>query len=206
MLYKSTFGGSDMKRRHFLQTTTAGALAVSPVAFLLADSGELQRTPRDYEGPYYPVGPRNHTNNLILGKPRDRTLNLNGRVLSPDGSPYPVVRVEIWQTDTLGRYKHPRDASDGERWSDFLYWGEAVTDDDGRFDFRTYVPGAYGRRPSHIHYKVWQDERRLLTSQVYFHETGGTQGASRDPSRSELQTIALEPERDGLVSFLRVVI
>lgn len=195
-----------MKRRHFLTTTTAGALAISPVAFLLADTGELPRTPRDYEGPFYPVGPRNHSNDLILGTPRSETLRLSGRVLAPDRRPYRGVRVEIWQTDTLGRYKHPRDASDGERWTDFLYWGEAITDDDGRFDFRTYVPGAYGRRPQHIHYKVWQDERRSLTSQVYFRETGGTQGASRDPSRSELQTVALESGRDGLVAHLRVVI
>lgn len=195
-----------MKRRHFLKTTTATVLAVSPVAFLLADNGELSRTPRDYEGPYYPVGPRNPTNDLVRGEPRDTILSFNGQVLSPAGGAYRAVRIEIWQTDPLGRYKHPRDPNDGEPWSDFLYWGEAVTDDDGRFGFRTYVPGAYGRRPAHIHYKVWQHERRLLTSQVYFHETGGTRGESRDPSRGDLQTVTFEPARDGLVSFLRVVV
>lgn len=195
-----------MKRRHFLQTTTAATLAASPIAFLLADSGELPRTPRDYEGPYYPVGPRNRTSDLILGEPRETTLRFGGRVLSPDATPYRRVRVEIWQTDPLGRYRHPRDPNEGDRWSDFLYWGESVTDDDGRFDFRTYVPGAYGRRPAHIHFKVWQDDRRLLTSQAYFRETGGTQGKSRYPSSGELQTVALEPGSDGLTSFLRVVI
>lgn len=195
-----------MKRRHFLQTTTAATLAVSPVAFLLADTGELPRTPRDYEGPFYPVGPRNHTSDLIRGEPRQPTLSFSGKVLAPDGSPMPAARVEIWQTDPLGRYKHPRDPNDGERWADFLYWGEAQTDDDGRFGFRTYVPGAYGRRPAHIHYKVWQDGKRLLTSQAYFRETGGTRGASRDPSQSDLQTVSLESGRDGLSSFLRVVI
>lgn len=195
-----------MKRRHFLQTTTAASLAVSPVAFLLADSDELPRTPRDYEGPYYPVGPRNHVNDLIRGEPRETTLNFNGEVLAPDGSPLRALRVEIWQTDPLGRYKHPRDPNDGERWADFLYWGETATDDGGRFGFRTYVPGAYGRRPAHIHYKVWQGDRHLLTSQAYFRETGGARGASRDPSRADLQTVALEPGGDGLVSFLRVVV
>ena len=194
-----------MQRRHFLQTTTAAALAVSPVAFLLADTGELPRTPRDYEGPFYPAGPRNRTNDLV-GEPRQAVLHLGGEVVAPDRTAYRGVRVEIWQTDPLGRYKHPRDPNDGGRWPDFLYWGEALTDDDGRFDFRTYVPGAYGRRPAHIHYKVWDGKRRLLTSQLYFHETGGTRGASRDPSRGELQTVALESQRDSLVSFLRVVV
>lgn len=195
-----------MKRRHFLQTTTTAALTVSPVAFLLADTGELPRTPRDYEGPFYPVGPPNRTSDLISGEPRQAVLHLEGEIVAPDQAPYRGIRVEIWQTDPLGRYKHPRDPNAGDRWPDFLYWGEAVTDVDGRFGFRTYVPGAYGRRPAHIHYKVWNDERRLLTSQVYFRETGGTQGASRDPSRSDLQTVALESQHDGLLSFLRVVI
>lgn len=195
-----------MKRRHFLQTTTATALAVSPVAFLLADTDELPRTPRDYEGPFYPVGPPNRTNDLIHGEPRQAVLHLDGEVLAPDRAAYGGVRVEIWQTDPLGRYKHPRDPNAGGRWPDFLYWGEAVTDEDGRFGFRTYVPGAYARRPAHIHFKVWRGEQHLLTSQIYFHETGGAQGAARYPSRSDLQTVALESARDGLVTFLRVVV
>ena len=193
-----------MKRRLFLQTTTA--VAISPAGLLLADDGELPRTPWDHEGPFYPVGPRHATSDLIVGQPCEEALHLRGEVLTPDAAAVEGARVEIWQTDPLGRYRHPRDRSAGERWSDFLYWGEAETDAEGRFGFRTYVPGAYGGRPAHIHYKVWNNGRHLLTSQVYFRQTGGTRGLSRYPSRGDLQTVGLGEATAGLSAFVRVVV
>ena len=195
-----------MKRRRFLLNTAAAGLAASPLGSVLADDGSLQPTPRDYEGPYYPVGPRHRANDLITGRPRDTVLEFGGRVVDVHGAPLAGVIVDIWHTDPLGRYDHPRDTSPGDRWPDFLYWADTPTDDDGTFRFRTYVPGAYGRRPAHIHYKIWRDRRRLLTSQMYFRELGGARGASRSPSRSEQQTVALEPSGDGLRCFLQVVV
>lgn len=195
-----------MRRRRFLQSTAAIGLAATPLGHALGADGTLKRTPRDYEGPYYPVGPRNNTNDLIIGEPRDKVLALRGQVVDIHGKPFKGVLVDIWHTDPLGRYKHPRDSSSGERWDDFLYWGEALADDSGIFEFRTYVPGAYARRPAHIHYKVWHDRKRLLTSQIYFKDLGGARDASRTPSLSDLQTVTLEPHADGLKSFLQVVI
>lgn len=195
-----------MKRRRFLITTAAAGLAASPLGGALAADGRLRPTPRDFEGPYYPAGPRHRTSDLITGRPRDTVLDFRGRVVDVDGEPLGDVLIDIWHADPLGRYNHPRDSSPGERWSDFLYWAESPTDAQGRFRFRTYVPGAYGNRPAHIHYKVWRDRRRLLTSQMYFRELGGTRGASRSPSRSEQQTVALETSSDGLRCFLQVVI
>lgn len=195
-----------MKRRHFLQTGAAFSLATSPVGQLLASGNPLQRTPSDYEGPYYPVGSRNHSNNLVIGEPRARILSFRGQVVDLEGTPLSGVLIDIWHADPLGRYRHPRDRSAGERWDDFLYWGESLSSDSGEFEFRTYIPGDYGRRPAHIHYKVWQGDTRLLTSQVYFAELGGTRGASRSESATDLQTVSLEPDGDGAVSFLRVVI
>ena len=75
--------------------------------------------------------------------------------------------------------------------------GEATTDADARFRFRTYVPGRYAARPAqHIHYKVRQGERELLTSQMYFAELGGARGLSRS-AKAELQTVNLERIEDG---------
>lgn len=196
----------EIKRRRFLQSAAAAGLSVIPLGRALGADETLRRTPRDYEGPYYPVGPRNHTNELIIGEPREKILTLRGQVVDIHGDPYKGVLVDIWHTDPLGRYKHPKDSSAGERWDDFLYWGEARSDEDGGFEFRTYIPGAYGRRPAHIHYKVWQGDERLLTSQIYFKELGGARDASRSSSLSDLQTVTLAPNSDGLKSFLQVVI
>ncbi len=200
-----------MKRRQFLQSTLAVSATTTPLAQALAQSrpsrDELIPTPRDYEGPFYPKGPRNRTNNLITGTPRSPVLQLHGQVLRRDRTPMQGVLLDIWQTDILGRYRHPADGSDGERWDDFLYWGEATSDEQGRFAFRTYVPGAYGPRPAHIHYKVWQDQRVLLTSQVYFEQTGGTRKRSLSEHGDAQQTTRLlEIDRSSQQASFIIVI
>lgn len=180
-----------MKRRQLLQSAIAAGV-LWPAAFLAESEKRLARTPGDYTGPYYPVGARNRTNDLITGQPRSDVLDLQGIVLDELGAPRAGVLVDIWQADPEGRYKHPRDRSPGSRRDEFLYWGEAVTDADGHFRFRTYVPGAYAARPAeHIHYKVWSNRRLLLTSQIYFEELGGSQGLARSDFAASLQTVNL---------------
>lgn len=195
-----------MKRRDFVRSSMAASIAAMPLARALSADGALRPTPGDYEGPYYPVGDRNRTNDLIVGQPRQQTLMFRGRVVDVDGRPLARALVDIWQADPLGRYRHPRDRSSGERWDDFLYWGESWTSVEGNFEFRTYLPGDYGNRPAHIHFKVWKDRQRLLTSQLYFEQTGGARGASRNSSSADLQTTSLEPEGDALSCFLQVVV
>ncbi len=195
-----------MHRRIFIKRTLAAGIAAVPAARLLASTEMLPKTPPDFEGPFYPVGPRNRVSDLILGEPRDEVLEFSGVVVNVHGDPLPGALVGIWQTDRLGRYQHPRDTSPGERWDDFLYWGESVTRNNGAFEFRTYVPAGYGRRPPHIHYKVWRERQHLLTSQVYFREFGGARGASRFPDRSALQTVALEHTNGGVAAMFRIVV
>lgn len=161
---------SDMKRRNFLGLT---GLAFSPfaTAAVQQEVRSLTKTPRDAEGPFYPRGDRsNDTSDLLrdMTTPRGETLNLQGQIVNTQAQPQANLIMDIWQTDPEGRYKHPYDSSVGDRHTDFAYWGKAVTDSQGQFTFRTYVPGDYGGRPAHIHYIVWQGRKRLLTSQIYF--------------------------------------
>lgn len=196
-----------MKRRSFVQSTVAAGLLASPIAQALRDGQKLDKTPSDFEGPFYPEGPRNESNDLILGAPRSKVLHFRGRVVDVRGQPKSGALVDIWHTDPLGRYKHTKDDSPGDRWDDFRYWGEAVVDQEGGFEFRTYVPGAYNPRPAHIHFKIWENRRLLLTSQTYFAELGGSQGKSRSPRYSDLQTVSLKDIGDNeLHSYLQVVI
>ena len=195
-----------MKRRQFIRSAMIAGIASSSVGRALASGSPLPRTPRDFEGPYYPVGDRNRTNDLVTGAPRDKVLHFRGRVVDVNGNPISRGLVDIWQADTLGRYQHPSDPSTGERWDEFLYWGETPTTADGHFEFRTYMPGAYARRPAHIHYKIWHQRQHRLTSQVYFKQTGGARGASRNAAKADLQTVTLQPEGDDLSCFLRIVV
>ncbi|MBT8359612.1 MAG: hypothetical protein KJO32_01565, partial [Deltaproteobacteria bacterium] len=41
------------------------------------------------------------------------------------------------------------------------------TDTEGKYSFNTIIPGKYEPRPPHIHFKVWVDEKVVLTSQMY---------------------------------------
>ena len=179
-----------MNRRMLVQSVVAaGVLSGLPVAV----AAERPKTPRDFTGPFYPRGPRNRTSDLIVGEPQADVLHLRGRVLAPDGSPHAGVLVDIWQADPNGRYKHPRDRGQDSLMDGFLYWGEASTDAEASFEFRTYVPGRYAARPAqHIHYKVWRDRKELLTSQIYFDDLGGARGLARSEQAAALQTVDLE--------------
>ena len=196
-----------MKRRRFVQSTVAAGLIASPIAQALADGQKLDKTPADFEGPFYPEGSRNKSNDFILGAPRSKVLHFRGQVVDVHGHAKLGALVDIWHTDPLGRYKHTKDDSPGDRWDDFQYWGEAIADHGGGFEFRTYVPGAYNPRPAHIHFKIWDNRRLLLTSQAYFTELGGTRGKSKSPRFSDLQTVSLKDAgNDELKTWLKVVV
>ena len=194
-----------MNRRNLVQSTIVfGVLASTSPRF----ATELPKTPRDYAGPFYPRGPRNQTNDLITGPPIADMLQLSGRILTPQGAPYANAIFNSWQADPNGRYKHPRDDGQDQLLDDFLYWGEATSDSDGRFTLRTYVPGSYAARPAqHIHYKVFLDDNELLTSQIYFEELGGAGGLSRSSQDAKLQTVNLSKLGEGqFESSLTVVV
>jgi protocatechuate 3,4-dioxygenase beta subunit len=72
---------------------------------------------------------------------------VRGTLLDPSGKPAPGVDVFAYHTDRTGIYAAPG-ASDPWRLK-----GWAVTDAQGRFEFRTIRPGSYPRDsvPAHIH-------------------------------------------------------
>jgi protocatechuate 3,4-dioxygenase beta subunit len=172
-----------------------------------------QKTPADYEGPFYPVTKQQDIDNDLVhvkgqsGVAKGDILNLSGIVINSDGEPQENITIEIWQTDPQGRYKHPGDSTPGERDPNFQYWGAAITDTDGTFFFKTIIPGAYEPRPAHIHFKVLQDGKIILTSQIYFRDPSKeTKRYSMTP-QVELQTVDLKALKDGeFETFFRIVI
>lgn len=197
-----------MRRRTFLHSAIlSGVSALAPPVY----GSEYSKTPRDFEGPYYPVDPREANNILVLPE-SGRTkfaghyLHFAGQVVRVTGQPISDAKIDIWHTDPQGRYRHPRDRSEGERHSDFGYFGLTAVNKQGAFEFYTLVPGRYSWRPAHIHYKVWRGDKQVLTSQIYFRQRGGTEGKSQSRSGA-MQIVSLEKGKDtDFRFFYRIVV
>lgn len=108
--------------------------------------------------------------------PRGEAVVLRGRVLEEGGAPCVNAVLEAWQADAGGRFRHPLDPAWREADPDFLGWGRAWTDEGGRYEFHTVMPGGYqdasGPRAPHINLAVLGSGimRRLVTT-VFFPDT-----------------------------------
>ena len=144
-------------------------------ALLSAPLAAAQRalTPSQMLGPFYPVTPPLHQDNDLTrvegrsGRALGQIADLSGRVLDLDGRPLAGLRVEIWQCDANGRYRHPRDRGGLEEDPNFQGFGYTVTDAEGRYRFRTIRPVPYPGRTPHIHAAVIQEGTRPFVTQIY---------------------------------------
>ena len=80
-------------------------------------------------------------------------VHLTGYVLDTIGKPVSGAKVEIWQCDAFGAYKHPRDRGDVSE-PEFQGYGATSTLERGEFHFRTIRPVRYTGRTPHIHVKI----------------------------------------------------
>jgi len=94
------------------------------------------------------------------------------------------VDLEIWQADANGVFRHPLDPRCQDADPGFFGWGRARTDADGRYRFRTVIPGSYRTgdgtpRCPHVNVMVLAIglTRRLVTT-VFF---GDAPDNVRDP-------------------------
>jgi len=153
------------------------SLVIAGAGLLLAPFGTLARmlepTPEQTAGPFYPPElPLDDDNDLTrvtgrAGRAMGRVTDLSGRVRDVNGRPLEGYRVEIWQCDANGRYRHPRDPSDAPIDPRFQGHGHSMTDSDGRYRFRTIRPVPYPGRTPHIHIAVFPPEGLPLVTQLY---------------------------------------
>ena len=168
-----------------------------------AQNSALKATPQDALGPFYPPKWAGEIDNDLVnfgGKDfvKGTPLALTGRVLSIDGKPLARATVEIWQTDDLGKYRHPDDDSEGPAQRGFQGFGRTVTDTEGRYTFRTIKPVLYSGRPPHVHFKVVAPGHRELVTQMYFaDESAERRGGFGFSIERDRLTVRPAPQRDG---------
>jgi protocatechuate 3,4-dioxygenase beta subunit len=188
----------------------AGLVAHRLVGETPAGQGCVDATASQTRGPYYPTHDRPDEDpdlTQVKGRPGRATgdiVYVRGTVLDEACKPVAGALVEIWQANSWGRYDHERDAGNPRPLDpNFQSWAEMLTDQDGRFRFKTIKPGAYPAddsgwiRPPHIHFRVSRRGYHELVTQMYFageplNERDRIREAL-DPENRERATVALQP-------------
>jgi protocatechuate 3,4-dioxygenase beta subunit len=196
--------------------TVAAALIAAPALWLgvrAQPAAARVATPAQTEGPFYPVTlPRDSDGDLLrngtLDYRRGQPAWLEGSVSDLDGRPLAGAVVEIWQCDEAGHYHHPGDG--GRADAAFQGFGKVTADASGRYRFRTIRPVAYSGRTPHIHVKVKNGARELLTTQLY---VAGDPGNARDGLWSRMSesaraalTVPFERAEDGWRARFPIVV
>ena len=99
-----------------------------------------------------------------------------GHILDEHGRGIPGALLEIWQANAGGRYRHVNEGYLAPLDPNFGGCGRVMTDEFGRYEFRTIQPAPYpwpnrmnDWRPAHIHFSIFGHSfaQRLIT-QMYF--------------------------------------
>lgn len=191
---------------------SAGAFT-APVAAQLATDVMLRGTPQLTTGPFYPVlRPLDEDADLTrlrgrAGVATGKIIDVAGRVLTEGGRPIEGAKLDLWQANAFGRYDHPADPAKAPL--DPAFQGAAVlrTDGDGRFRFRTVMPGPYGSRARHLHFDVTGKRRRLVTQMFFPGERNEADNLYRNiftQAQKEIATGRLAPAatEDGTPLYL----
>ncbi len=171
---------NTLSRRKMLKLGMFGG-----VATVLGGNGSfanvmaLMPTPSETEGPFYPVKDQNDKDADLTqidgyaSAAQGQSIIVRGQVFNVAGDPVENALLDIWQADANGRYRHPRDSNPAKRDPNFQGWAMINSGDNGFFQFKTVIPGAYPAsqtwiRPPHIHFKVSKQGYRTLITQMYF--------------------------------------
>ena len=141
-------------------------------------------TQRMIEGPLYVAGAPVEKGYARLDDGSDKNghlLLMHGVVYGADGNPLPNAQVEVWHANTKGFYSHFDPTGEQQP---FNMRRTIITDDQGRYKFRSILPAGYGcppdgptqqllnqlgrhgNRPAHLHFFISADGHRKLTTQI----------------------------------------
>ncbi len=175
---------SDVKKITRRAALSLGATAVAAGAIgstlppMIGKDSDCE-TPAQTEGPFFPKHEQ-VDKDLDLTKIKGHPLQalgevvyLSGQILGDDFKPVPNALIDVWQANKHGRYHHEDDPNPAPRDEDFQGWGKIKSDEQGRYNIKTIVPGAYSVdeewwRPPHIHFKISKRGYHELITQMYF--------------------------------------
>jgi protocatechuate 3,4-dioxygenase alpha subunit len=99
-------------------------------------------TPFQTVGPFFDFGLEIAGGDIVASPGADGLhIVVEGSLRDGAGDPVPDAVIEIWQANAAGRYRHPADDRRMPLDDGCDGFGRVDTTDEGRFSFRTVVPG-----------------------------------------------------------------
>jgi protocatechuate 3,4-dioxygenase alpha subunit len=155
-------------------------------------------------GPFFPSEFSNGTSDLTQHEGRiaqGQHILLTGVVAEEGNVPTFNTIVEIWQPDANGIFRHPLDQRSSHADPGFFGWGRSRTGPDGRYRFRTVMPGAHSEegslRSPHINVMILAIglTRRLVTT-VFFMDSPDPVLDCVEPARRTRLLARRDPDKD----------
>jgi protocatechuate 3,4-dioxygenase beta subunit len=175
--------GQNTTPSHNEVVLMAGSLGVSALVCLLnnGDNGASE-TQANMLGPFWrdDQPPSASGDTLVRSPTPGPGLLVHASIADSDGRPVAGAEVDIWHSSPQGLYEN-QDPSQAE----MNLRGRFVTDDAGRFHFRSVKPSGYpipidgpvgdlvratGRhhyRPAHLHFMIYKPGFKTMISQIY---------------------------------------
>ncbi len=114
-------------------------------------------TPAVTEGPFFKAGSPERSS-LVEAGMAGTQLTLTGYVMTAGCQPVAHALLDFWQANAQGQYDN----------SGYSLRGHQFTDQNGRYQLETVIPGLYPGRTEHIHVKVQAPGGPMLTTQLFF--------------------------------------
>jgi len=143
------------------QAAPGPAVSLTPACIL---------TPASVAGPFY-FDPKLERADITEGHPG---APLRMRFMVMDAAtcvPIQGARVDVWHTRADGFYSGYPGQGDNRRTDTTggtFMRGTQFSDARGEAAFRSIYPGWYRGRTTHVHFKIFIDDRDMLTGQMYF--------------------------------------
>lgn len=148
-------------------SASSGTATVDTSGNTVPCTGPAGASPSLTEGPYYKTG--NFTRSDIVEGQPGMPMSLTLTVVDTNCKPIPNATVDIWHANALGQYSGVTDLKEGCATcgnATFLR-GSQTTNAQGQVTFQTIFPGWYPGRTVHIHVKIWQNGKQVLTTQLF---------------------------------------
>ncbi len=157
-------GGALMSQAAFAQE----AAATTAETTLMPGADVCVLTPEVTEGPYY-FDPSLERADITEGTETGVATNVRLQIVDSSCKPIAGARVDIWHCNAVGLYSGYANQTGGvDTTGKTFLRGTQFASASGIVEFETIYPGWYAGRTTHIHFKVFLDEKTVLTGQIFF--------------------------------------